>query len=972
MQKDGKLLVDGLRLKSLRREYGLSQEALADACERQGLRVSIATIKRAETAKPVTYRTLNNISKFFSIPANELTADSSDTDDPGDPEAKERLCILSVIKVMNPSQMEGLYRSIEKMKPLFVEKSGSYLIAAFNKRLRLDDALLEGGQTKTLYILERMVRDLKNKSSTLSPFFCLVTLSSIKYDGNRYFLDNNLVTRLIDKSQTLPKNKLVVSYQLKSLYNLQFHFVMVPSAPSFWVLEEALITHEQQIPMYGRDEQVKRLEKQLVLSVREQRLTFSCITGDPGMGNTRLLKELERYARQVKMVPISFDAEQYETDWQALLYRQAGLQIEGNPAQSCSASESGTVAEYLSAGASGITLLIDNLHAADQGALDRLQTLIAELKALPIAVIVTCHPHCSDKIRQQFQPELCVALSPLTPAQCQSLCQHYSHHSKAWLDNSVERSNGIPFFLNLLLEQNHDAPVQLPDSIQLVIQEQVGALAPRELQALHLVATAAITMTITQLKNMLGYLPDIEHMLQLKVLQKTSSDQIRVSHDLIREVVQQSFTPAQKRSLHNEVARHFEKAIPLPNQQLSRWLYQQYKAANNRFRAAMHLGYHANVLLKSGHYSDAEKEIFEALGTVREAATPENCSVGTYTLAQCLDLELDLLFYLANIYKHRYGWYSPVITDLYQQIMQLCERTDSRHRKVNALFGLWTITLTGLDIPKALEFGEQALSLSEQLEDPAGMMHALTALCNTSFWAGHSEDAYRQASQSLAHYSPDLLEASLTLHGQDPRMLAWCFKVLAASQQRHPDAQSFLDEMLAVSRNVEHPFSLAIALQAGAWYYWQQRNPVQTLLYADELYSLATEHALPFYQGVASLFSGWAAYQLAPNAIHLETVANGYQRWLSSGGFKLTHSLYSVLIADILIAEGQQELATNVIQDGIAEAELHQANCYIPELYLLHAKTGDRPEYWCEKALQHPACTPLQAELVNDTRLMLF
>lgn len=74
--KDAQLLIDSQRLKQLRRENGLSQEALAEACEKKHLRVSIATIKRAETNKPVSYRTLNNIAQFFNVTTKELAISS--------------------------------------------------------------------------------------------------------------------------------------------------------------------------------------------------------------------------------------------------------------------------------------------------------------------------------------------------------------------------------------------------------------------------------------------------------------------------------------------------------------------------------------------------------------------------------------------------------------------------------------------------------------------------------------------------------------------------------------------------------------------------------------------------------------------------------------------------------------------------------------------------------------------------------
>ncbi len=59
-------------LKSLRQQRFLSQEDLFNACQQRSLRVSLATIKRAETGKKVSYRTIRELSTFYAVPALSL------------------------------------------------------------------------------------------------------------------------------------------------------------------------------------------------------------------------------------------------------------------------------------------------------------------------------------------------------------------------------------------------------------------------------------------------------------------------------------------------------------------------------------------------------------------------------------------------------------------------------------------------------------------------------------------------------------------------------------------------------------------------------------------------------------------------------------------------------------------------------------------------------------------------------------
>lgn len=71
---DGRLKLNVVALKSLRRCKGLSQEAMARDCFNQGYTVSLATLKRAESGKFVLYRTANNIAQYFSVQLPELMA----------------------------------------------------------------------------------------------------------------------------------------------------------------------------------------------------------------------------------------------------------------------------------------------------------------------------------------------------------------------------------------------------------------------------------------------------------------------------------------------------------------------------------------------------------------------------------------------------------------------------------------------------------------------------------------------------------------------------------------------------------------------------------------------------------------------------------------------------------------------------------------------------------------------------------
>ncbi len=68
----GKIVLCGIKLKELRKRYGLSQELFAIKCAEQGLSVSSASIKRAEVGKHILYRTARDIARFFNVDIEKL------------------------------------------------------------------------------------------------------------------------------------------------------------------------------------------------------------------------------------------------------------------------------------------------------------------------------------------------------------------------------------------------------------------------------------------------------------------------------------------------------------------------------------------------------------------------------------------------------------------------------------------------------------------------------------------------------------------------------------------------------------------------------------------------------------------------------------------------------------------------------------------------------------------------------------
>jgi hypothetical protein len=72
LMQAGRIMLDSSLLRHLRQSRLLSQQDLADECWRRNIRVSIATIKRAESGHAVRFRIARELARCFDVPVVQI------------------------------------------------------------------------------------------------------------------------------------------------------------------------------------------------------------------------------------------------------------------------------------------------------------------------------------------------------------------------------------------------------------------------------------------------------------------------------------------------------------------------------------------------------------------------------------------------------------------------------------------------------------------------------------------------------------------------------------------------------------------------------------------------------------------------------------------------------------------------------------------------------------------------------------
>ncbi|MFJ9631689.1 ATP-binding protein [Streptomyces sp. NPDC101175] len=256
------------------------------------------------------------------------------------------------------------------------------------------------------------------------------------------------------------------------------------------------------------------------------------ITGDPGLGKTRLLSELGDLAQAEGLTVLSGRASEFE--------QQRSFGVFAGPVRSCFSrlkeSGHGPLDEETSAllelvlppGSRpgrhgfaevdrsrlhhalgrlltvagqdrGILLCLDDLHWADEGSLELLHYLLRQPPGTPLLLACGLRPRqAAARLRASFRYAVAdyrverLPLSPLDRRACLSLLG--ATHPPARRDRLCAVSGGNPLYLEVLTELPLDgtgpdgSPTDLPDTLRAALAREIASLTGDELSALRAAA----------------------------------------------------------------------------------------------------------------------------------------------------------------------------------------------------------------------------------------------------------------------------------------------------------------------------------------------------------------------------------------------------------------------------------------------------------------------------------------------------
>jgi tRNA A-37 threonylcarbamoyl transferase component Bud32 len=278
--------------------------------------------------------------------------------------------------------------------------------------------------------------------------------------------------------------------------------------------------------------------------------------------------------------------------------------------------------------------------------------------------------------------------------------------------------------------------------------------------------------------------------------------------------------------------------------------------------------------------------------------------------------ELPLLVLLCRTLQASLGYISPEVAAVYERARGLRLRLGQRREVSQLLYMLWVSRLFEGDHEQALEFAREWLAGAER--SGRGVLSAHGAISHSLYCLGRLPECLWHAETVLAS-PPREQDEFLMDYGLPPRVGAAYYSAWALVQMGM-EREATARYQLAVELAEKHldPFGMAMALGASLTYHIRRHDLPAVLRTAEQMKNQAVELGIPGEESLADRALSWALAESGDlDALRdfLTSSGDRKQRQQRVNG-KLEHGWACHQIAVLLLRAGRLEDAGKVLEKG--------------------------------------------------------
>ena len=397
-------------------------------------------------------------------------------------------------------------------------------------------------------------------------------------------------------------------------------------------------------------------------------------------------------------------------------------------------------------------------------------------------------------------------------------------------------------------------------------------------------------------------------------------------HVLYQEVLYEQTSVSRRIRLHRQIGERQEVAYSERAREIAAELAVHFERGREYRKAIQYLHQAGQNAIRRSAHAEAVGHFtkgLELLKTVPE--TPER-----------IRHELTLQTALSSALAITKGLGAHEVRKAYDNARELAQRVGETPQLFPVLYGLSAYYVQQEEMRIASDLAEQCLALAERRQDSALIIAACRLLASTSFWSGNPMLTHEYCERGMAHYDP-LQHRSLALvYGFDPGVFCLAVEAWALWYLGYPDrALQRSQEALALAHEINHPYTLAFALDIVSWSRFYRREGQAACTLADEAIALSTTQEFPHWLAMGQWMRGQALVELEQWEEGTAQLQQGLEAYRATGAMLSTRESGLAELAKGYGCRGQIEEGLRMIAEALAVTNETGVRHYEAEMYRL-------------------------------------
>jgi predicted ATPase len=472
-----------------------------------------------------------------------------------------------------------------------------------------------------------------------------------------------------------------------------------------------------------------------------------------------------------------------------------------------------------------------------------------------------------------------------------------------------------------------DAAWPLPARVHAVIAARLEQLSDASREIVRLAASIGRSFTLDLLIEASGANTDVvvaalDELWHRQIIRAHGVSTYDFSHDKIREVAYTGMSAPRRVLLHRRVAEALERSAGANREGVNAQLAAHFEQGGRPAQAVPY--YQRAAELAQRVYAHYEAIHLLRKGLDLLAALAPGPERDTRELAMQAALGTSLVA--------TQGYAAPDAIAAYRRALTLCEEL-GQPASGPVLRGLAIASVSRALFDQAREFGDQLLTLAHARNDAALLVEGHYVQGAALFWSGELAGSREHLEQALNCYPSPAAGDHLRLYAQDPRIV--CASRLAVDLWLlgHPrEARVSMTRALELAHDLAHPFSLGYALTWSTWLAVLERNIDAVLEASETCLALSNDHAMHLWRAALSVHRGWALAERGDAQAGISLMREGLATHSMQGNV-FAQPWYLGLLAEQQAKIGQIDEGLAAVGEALAAVQATGERWYEAELY---------------------------------------